>query len=566
MMSIPPQISGSNKGMEDCRDYLRTGRCKYGASCKYNHPPNVQNGGGLKPIDPTEPLFPSRPNEPICQYFLKHGTCKFGQACKFDHPAQNSRHFVTVGGQLVQFVNSGQANGDHPQATTPLVLNPVGSETNGMVLQFLPQRVDEPDCIYFLKNGRCKYGATCRYHHPVTPQGNRRLVENKPRRQLDPYNRNGQNVQYVAQMVPSYSSSQGLQSHMSYDNGPVSYVNIDGNNRNNASAQSYQIVTGSDGVTSYCIPTGSVVGTEQCSSASSIASSFEASQEHLSEQWNRARRNGSGSSLSGGPANEGRPHRAFLSHSVSEGNILQRQARSTSYGSAGEMQQPQSSSLSRNMSGGPWNQRLPATGSQFVSRQESNSRSTNSHQSQHRLVRRRDPRGGEGHDEGFTMMTSALLNMLDTPDEAAAEGFSDDEFRYHTTDQYDERSHTTFQYGEQDQLDYNLFDRMTLQDRNLSHDTLLHEEGRNYVDQTSVKQVSLRGVYLPTDKLSPSSGTNEETQTAETGQSWSPTWLGAVDGPDDSAYPFSLMQSNIPSHGPQASTSSHDSDIGLYLP
>jgi hypothetical protein len=30
----------------------------------------------------------------------------------------------------------------------------------------LPQRPNEPDCIYYLKHGRCKYGSTCKYHHP----------------------------------------------------------------------------------------------------------------------------------------------------------------------------------------------------------------------------------------------------------------------------------------------------------------------------------------------------------------------------------------------------------------
>ena len=34
--------------------------------------------------------------------------------------------------------------------------------------QLLPQRPDEPDCIYFLRNGRCKYGVTCKYHHPIS--------------------------------------------------------------------------------------------------------------------------------------------------------------------------------------------------------------------------------------------------------------------------------------------------------------------------------------------------------------------------------------------------------------
>lgn len=116
-------------GEPHCRDFLRTGRCKYGDSCKYHHPPNVQSGGGVMSTNPSEPPFPIRPGEPPCQYFLKHGTCKFGQTCKFDHPPNQ--------------------------------------KANHLPEQLLPQRPGEPDCIYFLRNGRCKYGITCKYHHPV---------------------------------------------------------------------------------------------------------------------------------------------------------------------------------------------------------------------------------------------------------------------------------------------------------------------------------------------------------------------------------------------------------------
>jgi translation initiation factor 4G len=34
-------------------------------------------------------------------------------------------------------------------------------------VQILPQRPNEPNCIYFLRNGRCKYGPTCKFHHPI---------------------------------------------------------------------------------------------------------------------------------------------------------------------------------------------------------------------------------------------------------------------------------------------------------------------------------------------------------------------------------------------------------------
>jgi hypothetical protein len=535
-MSIPPR-GPQGKVMEDCRDYLRTGRCKYGASCKYNHPANVQNGGGIKPLDPSEPLFPSRPDEPVCQYFLKHGTCKFGQACKFDHPPQHAMQIMSGGGQM-HVLNVGHLN---EQAVPQLLLNPMGTETNSMVLQFLPQRVDEPDCIYFLKNGRCKYGATCRYHHPVHPQQTaRRVVESKPRaRQPDPFHRSGLKVQYVTQMVPSYQG--GQQVLMSYDNNnPVAFINMDGTS---GSAQSYQIIPSSDGVTSYCVPSGSVGLTEQGSSASSIASSsYETTQEHLNDQWSRSRRNGSGGSLSA-YSNDGRQQRVFLSHSASEGNIARVQGRSSSYGSAGEMGVAPTG-LPRN---GSWSQRMQNI--QYRSRQEPNPRSPVANNVQRRMMMRRRDRRGEGPDEGFTMMTSALLHMLDTPEEAAADTYSDEEYRQHIAEHY----------GANDEMDYDLFERMSLQDPSVAHEANLQGGSPSYVDPGLFEQHSIHSTYTSGNQLSqPSAATH-----GETSSSWSPTWLGAVQGLDDSGNAFSLMHHK--SHAP-ASTISHDSDVGLYLP
>jgi hypothetical protein len=31
----------------------------------------------------------------------------------------------------------------------------------------LPQRPGEPDCAFFMKTGKCKYGDTCKFHHPI---------------------------------------------------------------------------------------------------------------------------------------------------------------------------------------------------------------------------------------------------------------------------------------------------------------------------------------------------------------------------------------------------------------
>lgn len=131
------------EGEPECRDFLRTGRCKYGDSCKYHHP----IGGTKPPSNPNEPPFPIRPNDPPCQYYLKNGTCKFGQTCKFHHPPHLMGKTASTGPKL------------HREGLEILA-------TNGESEQ-LPQRPSEPDCLYYLKHGRCKYGATCKYHHPI---------------------------------------------------------------------------------------------------------------------------------------------------------------------------------------------------------------------------------------------------------------------------------------------------------------------------------------------------------------------------------------------------------------
>lgn len=41
------------------------------------------------------PLFPVRPNEPDCTFYVKTGNCRFGMNCKFNHPANKTRNMVS---------------------------------------------------------------------------------------------------------------------------------------------------------------------------------------------------------------------------------------------------------------------------------------------------------------------------------------------------------------------------------------------------------------------------------------------------------------------------------------
>jgi Zinc finger C-x8-C-x5-C-x3-H type (and similar) len=593
----PDETGGGSSQMmmmvEDCRDYLRTGRCKYGASCKYNHPSNVQSGGGMKaPVNPGEPMFPLRPAEPICQYYMKHGTCKFGQACKFNHPPplHHSQHgqslhalmggaasgsgsssnngsgrtgfsgpttmLMSLGGHHHRAMVADQS-GSGTGAPHSLLCNPIGTDpaSGSMILQFLPQRPDEPDCIYFLKNGRCKYGATCRYHHPIAYQPNsssnnsssgssrnqqqqqhqhQRLVIDDPPRRLPPMHsqpvrmvsgggggvginssRGGSppdsssyrahSGHYVNQMIPAYMTQSSSSSSLAAGGGTngVQYLNFD--TLSSSPLQPVPVVS-MDGTTSYAYPIATASSSsgaaaavnhgnhDHNSSASSLASSYEtagSSLEHLQQQqqqhgdamasaalWNRARRNGSGGSLNayyhdgggGGGTTNARMVSASaksMPHSASDGNIVGRRNRSTSYGSTSDTSYYDAAStatLSRTTSVGSWRNsnsnsdpsvasmaRGPGGGGAGAGRSiptvqyataahdagDYSNASPSSHRQQQRFavmmppgasagagVRlRRSPRGGPGgirrgeNDEGFTMMTSALLNMLDAPEE-----------------------------------------------------------------------------------------------------------------------------------------------------
>jgi translation initiation factor 4G len=467
---------------EDCRDFLRTGRCKYGASCKYNHPPNVQSGGGIKaPVDSSEPQFPVRPGELTCQYYMKHGTCKFGQACKFHHPPQSEMTAALMaGGTVVMNVGRNMKGGSEQ-----IVMNSNGS--SAMALQFLPQRPDEPDCIYFLRNGRCKYGATCRYHHPVSfHQGKPSDVHGtEVRRQQqrpddsvggmnDPARSNSagrvpesvqsSSSQYITsqQLSSSYGqqvrqrdpgSSGGAPTHFIVTETPLAVM------PGNASGSYHRMVVGEE----YSVPlnttgrTGLAPGRDFTSSSSSIASSYETATDMLPSSvqqgdqntvmWPRpVRRTASGGSLSAydstPPLRPQVPHtpygsRSSLVPSVSDNSIASRGIRTESIGSASDSSAAyqdawNSSSHSQLTSGRGWVE----TSSSY----EQGHRPRNPHFDRFERkmpqdsryaqssMQGRDPRSiadTESPDYGgLSMMTSALLNMLDTPEEAAMKSYA----------------------------------------------------------------------------------------------------------------------------------------------
>ncbi|KAF5726345.1 putative nucleic acid binding protein [Tripterygium wilfordii] len=116
-------------GEPDCSYYIRTGLCRFGATCRFNHPPNRKLAIAAARM---KGEYPERTGQPECQYYLKTGTCKFGATCKFHHP----REKAGIAGRVS--------------------LNILG----------YPLRPNEIECAYYLRTGQCKFGSTCKFHHP----------------------------------------------------------------------------------------------------------------------------------------------------------------------------------------------------------------------------------------------------------------------------------------------------------------------------------------------------------------------------------------------------------------
>ncbi|KAL6975030.1 Zinc finger CCCH domain-containing protein 37 [Sarracenia purpurea var. burkii] len=178
-----PALLHNSKGLPvrpgelDCPFYLKTGSCKYGSTCRYNHPDRYAitpsaaamgpalmaspaahlNIGVVNPaasflqtFDPrltqttqlglAPAIYPQRPGQIECDFYMKTGVCKFGEKCKFHHPIDRS-------------------------ATT---LSTIEAQQQNVKLSLagLPRREGAVHCPYYMKTGTCKYGATCRFDHP----------------------------------------------------------------------------------------------------------------------------------------------------------------------------------------------------------------------------------------------------------------------------------------------------------------------------------------------------------------------------------------------------------------
>ncbi|KAH7682318.1 CCCH-type Zn-finger protein [Dioscorea alata] len=140
-------------GEADCPYYVKTQRCKYGFRCKFNHPKDKANASSGAQFSDNS-VLPERPTEPICAFYAKTGTCNFGATCKFHHPKD------------IQIPSTGHVNGHTGYGELALMYNRASVPALMHNTKGLPIRPGESDCPFYIKTGSCKYGAACRFNHP----------------------------------------------------------------------------------------------------------------------------------------------------------------------------------------------------------------------------------------------------------------------------------------------------------------------------------------------------------------------------------------------------------------
>mmetsp|Transcript_8313 Transcript_8313/g.24993 ORF Transcript_8313/g.24993 Transcript_8313/m.24993 type:complete len:554 (-) Transcript_8313:292-1953(-) len=93
-------------GCQDCQYYLKTGKCTYGARCKFNHPPRDER-------------LVNALNRRDCFDFVQTGKCPYGKNCKYNHP--NKKDMAVLGFQ--HNAGNASANGGGPVSPVMLATN-----------------------------------------------------------------------------------------------------------------------------------------------------------------------------------------------------------------------------------------------------------------------------------------------------------------------------------------------------------------------------------------------------------------------------------------------------------
>ena len=111
-----------SQGKPPCKNFQQTGKCKFGDRCHFSHDASGGNGGnggnvGMKTWTPNNPGTDAAATDnkaqdkKPCKNFHRTGKCKFGDRCRFSHDGSSSGG--GGGGARVQFPSSSSIESVH---------------------------------------------------------------------------------------------------------------------------------------------------------------------------------------------------------------------------------------------------------------------------------------------------------------------------------------------------------------------------------------------------------------------------------------------------------------------
>ncbi|KAM7276976.1 hypothetical protein ACFE04_018842 [Oxalis oulophora] len=197
--NVPLNSSGYplRPGEKECPYYFRKGQCKFGATCKFHHPElvsmtmsasapqfyqTVQSPSARPTMAASAPQFYQTAQSPSARppvltgsyvqgaygaVLFPPGVVPFPGWNPYSEPVSPS---LSPGAQPQVGASSFYRVAQLSSSVSPLP-GPYPSSSGPLVGSFatdkaFPERPGELECQYYLKTGDCKFGLSCRYHHP----------------------------------------------------------------------------------------------------------------------------------------------------------------------------------------------------------------------------------------------------------------------------------------------------------------------------------------------------------------------------------------------------------------
>ncbi|KAJ4910683.1 Zinc finger CCCH domain-containing protein 58 [Raphanus sativus] len=184
-------------GEKECSFYMRTGQCKFGSTCRFHHPvpPGVQapshqqlsTGSAIYPPLQSQSLPSSQqfgvtiPRPQLLPGSYLQSPYGYNQMLLPPPPPPPPGMVPYSGWNPYQAsLSTMPSPGTQPSMGSSSIYGirplspPAPAYPSSNNEQTFPQRPGQPECQYFMRTGDCKFGTSCRFHHPLeaaSPKG-----------------------------------------------------------------------------------------------------------------------------------------------------------------------------------------------------------------------------------------------------------------------------------------------------------------------------------------------------------------------------------------------------------